>query len=77
MDVSLVVQYLVIGLAVVASAAFVVRKQWPAAVRRARIACALPLLREGSSRTSRALGRRIAPRPSATEGACGSCDGCS
>ncbi|MEO6365553.1 MAG: DUF6587 family protein [Luteimonas sp.] len=77
MSVSLALQYGLIMLAVGASAIFVVQKQWPAALRQARIAFALPLLREGSSKPMQALGRLIAPRPNAAKTGCGSCDSCS
>ncbi len=76
MSVSLALQYMLIGLAVVASAVFVVQKQWPAVVRRVRIACALPLLRDGSSKLMQAVGHLIAPRPTATKAECGSCTSC-
>jgi hypothetical protein len=53
-----------------------VRRQFPAAVRRARIALAVPLVREGRAAWLQRLGRWIAP-PSAGGGAgCGGCNGC-
>ena len=48
MDAGLLAQYAVIALAVLASAVVVMRKQFPNATRRLRIAIALPLMREGS-----------------------------
>ena len=46
MAAALLMQYAIVSLAVAASAAFVVQKQWPAGVRRMRIACAVRMLRE-------------------------------
>ena len=77
MSASLLVQYVVIALAVVLSAAVVVKKQFPGAWRRLRVGLALPLLREGRPAWLRAAGRRIAPPAAmAGDGACGSCDNC-
>jgi hypothetical protein len=70
-------QYVLIALAVAASAAYVVRHQWPDRVRRLRIACALPLMREGRRAGLQRLGRWIAPRERLSAGACGTgCNGC-
>ena len=44
MDAGLLAQYVVIALAVLASVVVVMRKQFPNATRRLRIAVALPLL---------------------------------
>ena len=74
MSLSLLLQYLVIGLAVLASALHVASSRFPAGVRRLRVSMALPLLREGRASWLRALGRRIAPLPSAMAGT--GCDGC-
>jgi hypothetical protein len=77
MSLSLLLQYLVIGLAVLASAAYVANSRFPAGVRRLRVAMALPLLREGRAPWLRALGRWIAPLPSAMAGTgCGGCNSC-
>ena len=76
MDTGLLAQYVIIGLAVVLSAAFVMHKQFPSGVRRARIACALPLVRENRSAWLRRLGQWMAPAPRGGEGACGGCSGC-
>jgi 6-phosphogluconolactonase/glucosamine-6-phosphate isomerase/deaminase len=76
MTASLAVQYIVVALAVLASAWVVAVKQFPHATRRARIALALPLLRNARPRWLHVLGRRIAPATKAVDGACGSCDGC-
>jgi len=74
---SVVLQQLVVALAVLASAVFVLQRQWPGAVRRARVAVAVRLLREHRSKPLRALGRVIAPPPS-MDGNCGGCSsGCS
>lgn len=77
MSAFLLLQYAVIALAVLVSAAVVAKKQFPHATRRLRIACALPLVREDKPGWLRALGRRIAPPASLTSaGACGGCDSC-
>ncbi|SEK97682.1 hypothetical protein SAMN05428989_1189 [Pseudoxanthomonas sp. GM95] len=75
MDVSLVLQYVVIALAALVSAWVVAKKQFPNATRKARVALALPMLREGRPAWLRSLGRKIAP-PAAQSGA-GACGGCS
>jgi hypothetical protein len=75
MTASLVLQYIVVALAVLVSAWVVAAKQFPHAVRRARVALVLPLLRDGRPSWQRRLGRRIAPPPSSAS-ACGGCDGC-
>ena len=73
MTTGLLAQYVVIALAVVASAAVVMRKQFPNVTRRLRIAIALPLLRDGAPAWIKPLGRAIAPP---ARGAGKSCDGC-
>ena len=74
---SLLLQYLVIGLAVLASVLHVASSRFPAGVRRLRVSMALPLLREGRPTWLRALGRRIAPVPSARAATgCGGCNSC-
>lgn len=75
-DAALLAQYLLVALAVIASAAFVFRRQFPVATRRLRIALAIPLLRETRPAWQRWLGRRIAPPPARGRGACGGCTGC-
>lgn len=77
MDSGLLAQYLVIALAVVASVAFIARRQFPAGVRRLRIACAIPLVREGRAGWLQRLGRRVAPPAASGAGkSCGGCNGC-
>jgi len=77
MSASLLLQYVAIGVAVLASAVFVIKRQFPNTVLRMRIACALSLVREGRPAWLRALGKRIAPPASIAEaGACGGCDSC-
>ena len=79
MDAGLLLQYAVIAVAVIASVAFVVRRQFPAGVRRARIACAVPLAREGRAPWLRRIGLWIAPAPRSGTGGddgCGSCNAC-
>jgi hypothetical protein len=77
-ELSLVLQYVAIVIAVAVSAWVVLRKQFPSAERRLRIALAAPLVREGRPAWLRGLGRRIAPAPRAAAdgGACGGCNGC-
>lgn len=77
MDASLTLQYTIIALAVLISAWVVAKKQFPGTVRKARVALALPLLREGKPAWLQKLGRRIAPATGANGGgSCGGCDGC-
>ena len=77
MEASLVLQYAIIAVAVVVSAWVVAKKQFPGPLRKARVALALPLLREDRATWVRGLGRWIAPRGMTTNGkACGGCDGC-
>jgi hypothetical protein len=75
MDAGLLAQYAVIALAVLISIGFVAKKQFPAGVRRLRIACAVPLLREGRSPWLQRLGRWMAPEPR-NAGGCGGCNSC-
>jgi len=82
MDAALVFQYALIGLAVLASLGVVMKKQFPAATRRLRVAVALPLLREGRPGWLRDVGRIVAPAGMAQGGAasrsdaCGGCNNC-
>jgi len=76
MDAGLLVQYAVIAVAVVASVGVVMRKQFPNATRRLRIAIALPLLRAGSPAWMKSVGRWIAPTPRANAANCAGCDNC-
>ena len=76
MSTSLLLQYIVIVLAVLASAWVVAKKQFPGSVRRLRVALALPLLREGRARWLHALGRWISPVAKAADPACGGCNNC-
>jgi hypothetical protein len=77
MSASLAMQYVVIALAVLSSAGYVVQKQWPEALRAVRVHCAMPLLRDGRAPWLRSIGRIVAPAPRlAGEGGCGGCDGC-
>ena len=74
MDAGLALQYVVVGLAVLASVVYVARTRFPNAWRRAVGHVALRLVDSGSPRLAR-LGRKIAPPPRAQE-ACGACNGC-
>lgn len=75
-DAALLAQYAVIAIAVMLSAGFVARRQFPGAVRRLRVAIALPLVREGRPEWVRGLGRRIAPTAAGGGKSCGGCNGC-
>ena len=76
MMIPLWLQYLLVALAVLVSAAAVMRRQFPNATRRLRIALALPLARAGRPAWMRALARRIAPPVQGGGKDCGGCDGC-
>lgn len=77
MGAGLLLQYVVIALAVLLSAGYVAIRQLPGPTRTLRIACALPLLREGRAPWLRAMGRWIAPPRGGDAGACGTgCNGC-
>ena len=78
MHAGLLAQYVVIGVVVAASAGFVLQSRWPAGVRRLRIACALPLVREARPTWVRRVGLRIAPVAMRADAKCASnCGGCS
>ena len=72
----LLLQYVVVALAALASVLVVMHKRFPRTTRRLRIALALPLLREGRPAWMRAIGRRLAPTSMATGKDCGGCDSC-
>jgi hypothetical protein len=77
MDAGLLLQYLAIALAVAASVVVVARNRFPASVRRLRIACAIPLVREGRVAWLQRLGRLVAPAPLAGgDDGCGACNSC-
>jgi len=77
MDTGLLLQYVLIALAVLASAGYVAHRQWPGPVRRLRVACALLLIRDVRGSWLRAVGRWIAPAVQDGGDACGSgCNGC-
>jgi hypothetical protein len=76
MRVGLLAQYLLIALAVIASLIVVMRKQFPGATRRLRIAIALQMLHEGSPDVLKNIGRWIAPEPAAGGKDCGGCNSC-
>ena len=76
METGLLVQYILIALAVLASVVVVMHKQFPNATRRLRIAVALPLLREERMGWIKSLGQLIAPVPRAGGKDCGGCDSC-
>ena len=76
MDAGLLAQYTIIALAVLASAGVVMRKQFPDATRRLRMAIALRLLGQGAAPWMQSLGRKIAPMPRAGASNCAGCDSC-
>ena len=77
MSASLAMQYVVIALAVLSSAGYVMQKQWPGALRAMRVRCAVSLLRDGRAAWVRSIGRAVAPAPRLVgDGGCGRCDGC-
>jgi hypothetical protein len=76
MDAGMLVQYTVIAIAVLLSIAFVAKKQFPAGVRRLRIVCAVPLVREGRSPWVQRMGRWLAPARVTYAGDCGGCTSC-
>lgn len=76
METSLILQYVVISLAVLASVWVVAKKQFPGSVRKLRVALALPLLREGRPSWMRAIGLRVSPVVQSGDSACGGCDNC-
>lgn len=76
MSAGLALQYAVVALLVLVSAGVVLRRQFPGATRRARVACAVTLLREHRPAWLRNFGRWIAPPARVTAAACGRCDGC-
>lgn len=76
MGTGLLLQYLVVAIAVVLSMAFVANKQFPDGVRRLRIACALPLMREQRAPWLQRVGRWLAPAPVGDAGSCGGCNSC-
>lgn len=76
-ELPLALQYAVVAVAVTLSAWVALRKQFPAAERRLRIALALPLLRPGRPAWLRGVGRWIAPAPAAAGPGCAGCDDCS
>jgi hypothetical protein len=76
MSAGLLLQYLVVALIVLISAAVVMRKQFPNATRKLRIVLALPLLREGRPAWLRAVAKKIAPPGQGGGKDCGGCNGC-
>lgn len=76
MDSGLLLQYAIIAAVAGYSAWFVARRQFPAGVRRMRIALAMPLVRDGRPKWMRALGQRVAPAPLHRDETCGGCSGC-
>ncbi len=70
-------QYAAVGAIVAVALWIFLKKQLPGTLRRARLALAAPLVREGRPAWMRTLARRIAP-PSRGVGAsaCGGCDNC-
>ncbi len=69
-------QYVIVALVVLLALWMFLRRQFPAAVRRARIALAAPLVRDGRPPWMRRLARVLAPVQVGRGGTCGGCDGC-
>ncbi len=76
MERGLLLQYVVIALAVLASGRVVVKKQCPGVVRKLRGSLALWLLKPQRSPHLQTLGRKIAPPVAGGDGVCGGCNGC-
>jgi hypothetical protein len=76
MSASLLAQWLLIGLAVLASVVHVARVRFPDAVAAARRALTLFLLRDGRAAWLRRVGRAIAPAPRVALPVAGGCGGC-
>jgi hypothetical protein len=72
-------QWTIIALAVIASAAYALMRLAPGLVRRTRTQLALVFLHPQRGQTSRRFGRWLAPRPQSAGAGCGSgsCNGCS
>lgn len=76
MNAGLALQWGVVGLAVAASTAYVVRRQAPGVALALRRRLALALLRPTRGPRLRALGRRIAPAPTVRLPQASGCSGC-
>ncbi|MBO9711159.1 MAG: hypothetical protein J7521_23410 [Caulobacter sp.] len=76
MGLPLWLQYLVIGVVVLAALWIFVKKQMPGTLRRLRISLATPLVRDGRPDWMRALARRIAPPSQGGASSCGGCNDC-
>ena len=77
LELPLWLQYLVVGVIVAAALWIFARKQLPGTLRRARLALAAPLVRDGRPEWMRSLARRIAPPSNGgSASACGGCDNC-
>ncbi|HVI59827.1 MAG TPA: DUF6587 family protein [Luteimonas sp.] len=76
MQAGLALQYVVVALAVLLAAWVVMKKQFPQATRRLRVAIAVPMVRERRPAWLRRLGIRIAPPGMAGGDGCGGCNGC-
>lgn len=69
-------QYAVVGAVVVLALWIFLKKQMPGTLRKARLALAAPLAREGRPAWMHSLARRIAPPARGAGAACGGCDSC-
>lgn len=76
MSAGLIAQYAVIGIAVAVSGIFVWKTRFPGSFRRARIALAAPLVREGRPAWMQRIGRWIAPLAISADNSCAGCHGC-
>jgi hypothetical protein len=73
---SLGLQWALVVLALAASCAYLVRRQWPKTIDGAQRRLAIWLLRPARPAALRQLGRRIAPAPSVAIPSGGACGGC-
>ena len=72
----LIIQYAVIVVAVVVSAAYVFRSQCPRAARALRLRTAAWLLRPQRVQWLQSLGRRLAPATTVGQASCNGCSSC-
>ena len=77
MHAGIALQYVAVGLAVAASGVDVLNSRWPAGVRKLRIACAVPLVRESRPKWVRKVGTWIAPAVRNAANCGDGCHGCS
>ncbi len=70
-------QWIIVAVAVLLALQFVIRKYFPAWIKRQRQTLAIALLREPGPEWRRRLGQRIAPPSTGSKaGGCDDCNGC-